>query len=67
MEYKYCYILDFSSCGIFCLDLQNADKKPEDFENDEELLRYWGFNPSNCKWMIDDEELDIIKIDKPLK
>lgn len=67
MEYKYCYILDFSSAGIFRLDLQNADKKPEDFENDEELICYWGFNSSSCQWMITDEELDIIEVNKPLK
>lgn len=63
----YCYILDFSSAGIFRLNLMNADKHYEDFENNEELLRYWGFNPNNCQWMITDEKLDIIEVDKPLK
>lgn len=67
MEYKYCYILDFSSAGIFRLDLQNADKKPEDFKYVEDLIRYWGVNPSDCYWMFSDEELDIININKPLK
>lgn len=66
-EEKYCYVLDFSSAGIFRLNLMNADKHCEDFENNEELLRYWGFNPNNCQWMFADEKLDIIEIDKPLK
>lgn len=64
---KYCYVLDFSSAGIFCLNLINADKKPEDFGNDEELLNYWGFNPDACQWMFTNEKLDIVEINKPLK
>lgn len=64
---KYCYVLDFSSTGIFRLNLINADKKPEDFANDEDLLQYWGFNPDSCQWMFTNEKLDIVEIDKPLK
>lgn len=63
----YCYVFNLSSARIFRLNLMNADKKPEDFENDEELLRYWGFHPSECEWMTTNKELNIIEIDKPLK
>lgn len=66
MEYKYCYIIDHCSIGIFRLDLYSADKKPEDFENNEDLIRYWGFKPSQCSYIFTDEELDIIEIDKPI-
>lgn len=66
-KYKYCYILDFDSTGVFCLELENAEKKPEDFKTEEELITYWGFKPSNCSWLLTDEDLDIIVIHKPLK
>lgn len=64
---KYCYVLDFSSSGIFRLNLINADKKPEDFRNDEELLLYCGFKRSQCEYIFTNEKLDIIEVDKPLK
>lgn len=66
MEEKYCYVFDFCSTGIFCLDLYSADKKPEDFKNNEDLIRYWGFKPSQCSYMFSDEKLDIIEINKPI-
>lgn len=67
MDYKYCYIIDFAAEMICRLDLQSAEKKPEDFEDDEELILYWGFHPSQCHWMFSNEELDINYIDSPLK
>lgn len=67
MNYKYCYILDFSSSMICCLHLECGDKKPEDFEDDEDLLHYWGFNSDECNWMFSNEELDINHICLPLK
>lgn len=67
MEYKYCYILDFTAGMICRLELQVAEKKPEDFEDDEDLIRYWGFSPDQCNWMFSDEELDINYIVSPLK
>lgn len=67
MNYKYCYIIDFAAEMICRLELQAAEKKLEDFEYDEDLIRYWGFKPNQCHWMFSDEELDIIKINKPLK
>lgn len=67
MEYKYCYIIDFCSIGIFRLDLYSADKKPEDFEDEEDLIHYWGFKTSQCSYMFTNEELDIIEINEPIK
>lgn len=67
MEYKYCYIMDFAAEMICRLELQAAEKKPEDFEDDEDLIRYWGFNTDQCHWMFSNEELDINFINSPLK
>lgn len=67
MDYKYCYILDLTAEMICRLELQAAEKKPEDFEDDEDIIRYWGFNPNQCHWMFSDEKLDIVEINKPLK
>lgn len=67
MEQKYCYILDFGSGMLYCLHLECSDKKPEDFEDNEDLIRYWGFNPDQCHWMFSDEELSINHIVLPLK
>ena len=66
MEQKYCYILDFTTGNLHCLHLECGDKKPEDFEDDEDLIRYWGFNPKHCNWMITDEELEINHIVVPV-
>lgn len=67
MENNYLYILDYSNCTLNCLYLNNAEKKKDDFETTEELLRYWGFNPDECAWMFSDIELDIDHIVIPLK
>ena len=64
---EYLYVLDFGDCIISCLHLHNADKKPDDFEDTEELLRYWGFNPDNCMYMYSSDELELNNIVSPLK
>lgn len=67
MENNYLYVLDYSDCTLNCLYLNNAEKKKDDFETNEELLNYWGFNPDECAWMFSDIELDIDHIVVPLK
>jgi hypothetical protein len=67
MEENYLYILDYSDCTLNCLHLDNAEKKEEDFDNVEELIHYWGFNPDECSWMFSSVELDINHIVLPLK
>lgn len=67
MNYKYCYIFDFAAENICRLDLQAAEKKPEDFKDNEDIIRYWGFNPDQCHWMFSNEELDIDFIGSPIK
>lgn len=67
MEKEYLYVLDFAGCSINCLHLHNADKKPDEFEDTKELLKYWGFNPDNCQWMFSSSKLDVIDIITPLK
>lgn len=67
MEPEYLYVLDFGDCTINCLYLNNAEKKEDDFDNSEDLLRYWGFNPDECSWMFSSVELDINHIVLPLK
>ena len=67
MEKEYLYVLDFGNCTINCLHLHNAAKKPENFEDTEELLKYWGFNPKNCSYMYSSSELLLDDIVLPLK
>lgn len=64
---EYLYVLDFGDCSISCLYLHNANKKPEDFEDTDELLEYWGFNPKNCQYMYSSVELELNHIILPLK
>ena len=67
MEPEYLYVLDFSCNEIFCLYINNGDKKPDDFETTDELLLYWGFKPDNCNYMFSSIELDINHIVEPIK
>ena len=67
MEQKYCYVLEYTSGTIHCIHLYAGDKKPEDFETQEDLLKYWGFDPDDCNWMFADEELEINNIVVPFK
>lgn len=67
MNEEYLYVLDFGDCTINCLYLHGAPKKPDEFENTEELLRYWGFNPDTCMYMYSSDELEINNIVVPLK
>ena len=67
MYEEYLYVLDFGDCTISCLHLYAADKKPDEFKNTEELLRYYGFNPNNCQWMYSSDELELNNIRSPLK
>ena len=67
MDEEYLYVLDFSDRTISCLHLHNAKKKPEDFEDTDELLEYWGFNPNTCQYMYSSVELEINDIVVPLK
>ena len=67
MKQNYCYVLEYTSATINCIHLQNGDKKPEDFETQEDLIKHWGFNPDNCNWMITDEDLEINDVYSPLK
>lgn len=67
MNYKYCYVIDFAAQMIYRLELQAAKVKPEELEDDEEIIRYWGFKPSQCHWMFSDEELEINYIVSPIK
>lgn len=67
MKENYLYVLDYSDCTLNCLYLDNAEKKEEDFDNVEDLIRYWGFNPDECAWMFSSVELDINHIVTPLK
>ena len=67
MDAEYLYVLNFGNCEIYCLHLDNVDKKSDDFEDSEELLKYWGFNPDECSYMYSSVELDINHIIKPLK
>ena len=67
MDKEYLYVLDFGDCTISCFHPHNADKKPDDFENTEELLEYWGFNPDTCMYMYSSDELEINNIVVPLK
>ena len=64
---EYLYVLDFGDCTISCLHLHNADKKANEFEDTEELLRHWGFNPYTCMCMYSSDELEINDIVVPLK
>ena len=67
LDYRYCYILDFTACLLVCIHLDEHSKKWSDFEDDEDLLRYWGFNPDQCHWLFTDEELELTHVYQPLK
>lgn len=67
MDYKYCYIIDFASVMIYCIELQDAEKKPKDFKNTEDMIRYYGFKPCYSHWLFSNEKLDINYINSPLK
>ena len=67
MENNYLYVLDYSDCTLNCLYLDNAEKREDDFDNTEDLIRYWGFNPDTCAWMFSSIELNINHIVEPLK
>lgn len=67
MDKEYLYVLDFGDCTISCLHLHNADKKPDEFENTDDLLEYWGLNPDTCMCMYSSDELEINDIVVPLK
>lgn len=58
------YVLDFGDCTVNCIHLRKED---EQFENTEDLLRHWGFNPDNCHFMYVADEVDIEHFYKPLK
>lgn len=57
------YVLDFGDCTVSCLHLRKED---EQFENTNELLTAWGFNPDNCMYMYTTDEVDIEHFYKPL-
>ena len=59
MEYKYCYIFNYSNITINCIHIESKIKKLSDFNSDEEFIIYWGFKPTECSWMFSIEELDI--------
>lgn len=67
MKENYLYILDYSNCTLNCLHLDNAEKKEENFDNVEDLIRYLGFNPDECAWMFSSVELDVNNINLHLK
>lgn len=64
-QYKYLYILDYSICGIFYIDLKDYEITEE--TSDEDILHHYGFKPSQCSWMLSCEKLNIVDINKPLK
>ena len=66
MDEEYLYILDFEDCSLNCIHLKEAIYLPNDFETNEDLIRYWGFNPENCQWMFSSSKLDVIDIVTPL-
>lgn len=57
------YVLDFGDCTVNCLHLRKED---EQFENTEDLLQHWGFNPDNCSFMYTTDEADVEHYYKPL-
>lgn len=67
MKENYLYILDYSNCTLNCIHLDNAEKKEEDFDDCEDLIDYWGFNPDECSWMFTNTKLNVIDIYSPLK
>lgn len=67
MNEKYLYVLDFGNCSLNCIHLEEGNYVPDEFPIDEDILRYWGFNPNNCQWMFSSDELEINNIVVPLK
>lgn len=67
MEYNYCYVLDYSTGTIHELCINCMNKKVEEFETEDDIIRYWGFHPSNCSWMFSDEKIELNIIVKPEK
>ena len=62
MEYKYCYVLDFTAEMICRLELQAAEKKPEDFEDLLDFFRSDGDdvigyidNPNSHKCFVEED------------
>lgn len=66
-DYHYCYILDFTACLLICIHLDDLNKKWSEFEDDEDFIRYCGFNHNQCHWMFTDDELELTHIYQPLK
>ena len=67
MDPKYCYIFNHENGSVSCIHLECGIYQLSDFEEDEDLIRYWGFKPSQCSWMFTNNEQIITHILKPLK
>lgn len=47
----------------------DINQVPDEVYNmdDEEILYWYGFDPTDCSWLITDEDLEIETITEPLK
>lgn len=67
MEYNYCWILDFTRSQVYCIDLSNPIKPLDSYDNMDDLISDYGFNPNNCQYMFVEEDLEAIRINQPIK
>ena len=48
MEYNYCWLFDFTRSQVYCIDLSNPIKPLDSYDNMDDLISDYGFNPNNC-------------------
>lgn len=63
-NFGHLYILDFCCGTINHIKLTEEDSK---FDNTEDILTRYGFNPDNCQYMYCQDELEIIEIENTIK
>lgn len=63
---EYCYVLDYSSCSVYELELDDREEEHYD-ENIEEIFRDYDLNPDECSWMFSNDKLDIEKLKRRYK
>lgn len=56
LQQTFLYVLDYSMCDIFYIDITNR-------ENDsvEDILYEYGYQPDQCAWMFCHERITRIK------
>ena len=56
LENTFVYVLEYSTCDIFYIDI--TDREEDDIEN---ILYEYGYQPDQCSWMVSHERITRIK------